>query len=68
MYSKMLGFAKWNYPHTLNEGHKKNMARFGSYPEGTNIPLQTEVSRQMWAMRDKWIKPENTFCKSVQTL
>ncbi|MCJ1462476.1 hypothetical protein MMC07_001078 [Pseudocyphellaria aurata] len=66
--NKMVGFAKWNYPHKLNWGHETDLAATVFipkepilYPEGTNVPFQTEISRQMREKRDKWINPENTF-------
>lgn len=67
-FSKVVGFAKWHYPHRLKgEQQKTTAARSGPYPEGTNEPLLDDFSRQMWAKRDRWIDHEKTFCESIQT-
>lgn len=66
----MVGFAKWNYPHHLNEEQlaqgKATAARQGPFPEGTNGPLQDDIMRQLQANHDKWVNHEKTFCKSLK--
>lgn len=68
-FSKMVGFAKWHYPHRSNEEqHQAIAARLGPYPEGTDKPLLDDFYRQLWVNRDKWIDNEKTFCKFLKIL
>lgn len=68
----MVGFAKWNYPHHLNEEQlaqwQFKSGRQGPYPEGTNRPLLDDVNKQIWASRTKWINHEKTFCECLKTV
>ena len=67
----MVGFAKWNYPHHLNEEQlaqgKATASRPGPFPGGTNGPLQDDIMRQLQANYDKWVNHEKTFCKSLKS-
>lgn len=65
----MVGFAKWDYPHTLTAEQREEKARkareerMKKVVEGSNGGLMREFFEQLTAGRERWLVPEKTFCE-----
>lgn len=66
---RIVGFSKWDYPHTLTreeaEEKKRKMMedRLKRVVEGSNEGLMRDFFEQLARGRERWVKPERTFCE-----
>ncbi len=65
----MVGYAKWDYPHTLTAEQREEKARkareerMKKVVEGSNGGLMRDFFEQLIAGRERWLVSEKTFCE-----
>ena len=70
--SRLVGFAKWQFPYTLTEEQKMekeaSYTKRVPYPEGTNETLYREFFDHLDTLREKHIDESKDYCRSPDAL
>lgn len=69
---KMVGYAKWQYPHTLTVGEKEEKRKLDDaeneglrLPKGTDTELHKAFFDPLHEKRKKYVKTESDYCESL---